>query len=327
MNEILVEARDLSVSYHTDRGRIDVVKNVNLQLGRGEAIGIVGESGSGKSTLVRALGGVLPPKSSEIRTGSLHIGDQDVTRLGEIGWSKLRGKKVGMVFQDPLSFLNPVRKVGKQIAEAIVAHDPEVNISARISELLKLMDLPERTADSYAHELSGGMRQRVLLAVALACRPEVLLADEPTTALDVTTQAEILELIRELRQELGMSLVLISHDLGVVSETCDSVNVMYHGEFIESGPVESVLGDPLHPYTQGLVASSKAERDENGMFATVKGDVVAPHVKIEGCPFRTRCEFVFDPCTEHPPITVKGDATVRCWLHELPRTEKVEVNA
>lgn len=278
MNQTLVEARDVSISYHTDRGRVDVVKHVNLKLGRGEAIGIVGESGSGKSTLVRSLGGLLPPKVSEIRTGSLHIGDQDVTRLSESGWAKLRGQRVGMVFQDPLSFLNPVRKIGKQIEEAIVAHDPDVNIRARINELLGLMDLPVRTADSYAHELSGGMRQRVLLAIALACRPEVLLADEPTTALDVTTQAEILELIRELRRELGMSLILISHDLGVVSETCDEVNVMYKGEFVETGTVTDVLVNPLHPYTQGLLASSKVERNEKGLFVTITGEIDAPHV-------------------------------------------------
>ena len=285
MNQSLIEARDVSISYHTDHGRVDVVKHVSLKLGKGEAIGIVGESGSGKSTLVRALGGLLPPKVSEIRTGSLHVGDQDVTKLSESGWAKLRGQRVGMVFQDPLSFLNPVRRIRVQIAEAIRAHDPETEIRPRINELLGLMDLPERTADAYAHELSGGMRQRVLLAVALACRPEVLLADEPTTALDVTTQAEILELIRTLRSELGMSLVLISHDLGVVSETCDRVNVMYHGEFVETGPTEKVLGTPLHPYTQGLLASSRVQRDANGMFVTITGEVDAPpvhHDELEG---------------------------------------------
>jgi oligopeptide/dipeptide ABC transporter ATP-binding protein len=314
--DALVEARDLSVSYHTDRGQVDVVKKVSLKLAPGEAIGIVGESGSGKSTLVRALGGVLPPKNSEITNGSLQVGGRDVTKLSETGWAKLRGNKVGMVFQDPLSFLNPVRRVGAQISEAITAHDPATSVRPRVKELLSLMGLPERVASAYPHELSGGMRQRVLLAIALACRPEVLLADEPTTALDVTTQAEILDLIRNLRLELGMSLILISHDLGVISETCDRVHVMYHGEFIESGTIESVLGKPLHPYTQGLVASSRVARDENGLFATVRGDVVAPHVKIEGCPFRTRCTHAFDACTDHPPAMVMGESTVKCWLRE-----------
>lgn len=258
MNQSLIEARDVSISYHTDHGRVDVVKHVSLKLGKGEAIGIVGESGSGKSTLVRALGGLLPPKVSEIRTGSLHVGDQDVTKLSESGWAKLRGQRVGMVFQDPLSFLNPVRRIRVQIAEAIRAHDPETEIRPRINELLGLMDLPERTADAYAHELSGGMRQRVLIAIALAKRPGLIIADEPTTALDVTVQAKVLESLDQSVTELGTSLIMISHDLAVVAELCDRVYVMLNGRIVESGPTREVFVNPREPYTEALLKSVRS---------------------------------------------------------------------
>jgi len=225
-----------------------------------------------------------------------------------------------MVFQDPLSFLNPVMRIGRQIEESVARHDPAADRGARVAELLRLVKLPEAASRSYPHELSGGMRQRALLAIALGCRPSLLIADEPTTALDVTTQAEILELLRELQMTLGMALLLISHDLGVVSSACDKVYIMYAGRTVEWGPTRAVFARPLHPYTARLLEAGKSIRNAQGRFVTIEGEVPDLSELGAGCPFAPRCPSRLSRCDqEMPPArTLPGDAAraARCWALE-----------
>jgi ABC-type dipeptide/oligopeptide/nickel transport system ATPase component len=239
----------------------------------GESVALVGESGSGKSTVARAALGLLPARIARIEAGRLLIEGRDMASATEKQWERQRGHPVAMVFQDPLSYLNPVMRVGRQIAESVRRHDPGVkNVNARVAELLDLVRLSESVIRAHPHELSGGMRQRVLLAIALGCRPKLLIADEPTTALDVTTQAEILALLRDLRRRLGMAMLLISHDLGVVWEECERVYVMFRSRIVESGDTREVFTQPTHPYTAGLIQAAKAARNSDGRFATIEGE-------------------------------------------------------
>ena len=315
----IVSVTDLHFSYLRGGAVISALRGVSLAVQPGEAVGLVGESGSGKSTLARALLGLTNPRLSRIDRGRIDIDGQDVTGFGPQPWESLRGHPVAMMFQDPLTYLNPVMKVGRQIAESVRRHDPGADVGARVRELLGLVRLPESVANAYAHELSGGMRQRALLAVALGCRPRVLVADEPTTALDVTTQTEIMALLADLRQRLGMAMLLISHDLGLVASACTRIYVMYAGRTVEWGTTDGVFGAPAHPYTAGLLQSARVVRDAAGRFATIGGDVPNLARPIEGCPFRPRCAFAFEPCVRMPdPVRVPGDGAheVRCWFVE-----------
>jgi ABC-type dipeptide/oligopeptide/nickel transport system ATPase component len=236
-------------------------------------VALVGESGSGKSTVARASLGLLPPRIARIEAGSLLIAGREMAAATEREWEQMRGYPAAMVFQDPLSYLNPVMRVGKQIAESVRRHDPaNRDVAGRVAELLDLVRLRESVIRAYPHELSGGMRQRVLLAIALGCRPKLLIADEPTTALDVTTQAEILALLRDLRQRLGMAMLLISHDLGVVWEESERVYVMFRSRIVEQGSTREVFSRPGHPYTAGLIQAAKAARNSDGRFATIEGE-------------------------------------------------------
>jgi oligopeptide/dipeptide ABC transporter ATP-binding protein len=312
----LVEISDLHLSYTVQRATIQASRGASLTIAPGEAVGLVGESGSGKSTLARALLGLNDPKNTRIDSGSITVDGTDVTNFDEREWRPLRGSSLSMVFQDPLSFLNPVMRIDRQIVEAIPKSMRAEGISERVDELLRLVKLPEAARRSYPHELSGGMRQRVLLAIALASKPKLLVADEPTTALDVTTQAEIMDLLGELRQRLGMAMLLISHDLGLVSKACERIYVMYAGRTVEWGPGSAILKAPAHPYTKGLFDSARALRLPNGLFATIGGDVPNLAHKIEGCPFRMRCPLAMPRCTTMSPATeVLGQdgQWVRCW--------------
>jgi oligopeptide/dipeptide ABC transporter ATP-binding protein len=311
----LLQVDHLQVAYKTRRGTIKAVEDVSLRLAEGEAVGIVGESGSGKSTVARTLLGLLPRDVGKVVGGRMTIAGRDVTNLNEKGWETIRGNPIAMVFQDPLSFLNPVMRIGNQIAESVKRHDPAANVGQRVEELLDLVKLPTSSRHSYAHQLSGGMRQRVLLAIALGCRPRLLVADEPTTALDVTTQAEIMALLRELQKKLNMGLLMISHDLGTIATACERVYVMYAGRTIEWGPTRQVFGRPAHPYTTGLLRASRADRDENQRFVTIGGNVPNLAEPIVGCPFAPRCPYVFDKCREAMPdaFTIPPDQTARCW--------------
>jgi ABC-type dipeptide/oligopeptide/nickel transport system ATPase component len=269
----LLQTESLSIEYRGQSGSVLAVQDVSMLVRAGESVALVGESGSGKSTVARAALGLLPPRTARLAGGRLLIEGRDVTAFTQKQWEQLRGHPVAMVFQDPLSFLNPVMRVGRQIAESVERHDRgAADVTARVAELLDLVRLPVSTIRAYPHELSGGMRQRVLLAIALGCRPKLLIADEPTTALDVTTQAEILALLRDLRQRLGMAMLLISHDLGVVWEECERVYVMLRSWIVESGDTRQVFAQPSHAYTVGLIKAAKAARNADGRFETIEGE-------------------------------------------------------
>jgi ABC-type dipeptide/oligopeptide/nickel transport system ATPase component len=268
-----LQIESLSIEYRVPSGTVLAAQDVSMLVHEGESVALVGESGSGKSTIARAALGLLPPRSAHVSGGRLLVEGCDVTAYTEKQWERLRGHPMAMVFQDPLSFLNPVMRVGRQIAESVERHDGGTrDVTARVAELLDLVRLPGSTIRAYPHELSGGMRQRALLAVALGCRPKLLIADEPTTALDVTTQAEILALLRDLRRSLSMAMLLISHDLGVVWEECERVYVMLRGRIVESGVTREVFAAPTHPYTAGLIKAAKAARNAEGRFETIEGE-------------------------------------------------------
>jgi ABC-type dipeptide/oligopeptide/nickel transport system ATPase component len=269
----LLQTEALTIAYTSRGTRVVAVQDVALVVHAGESVALVGESGCGKTTVARALLGLLPERIARIESGRILIEGQDVAASTQAQWEQLRGHPVAMVFQDPLSYLNPVMRVGRQIAESVRRHDRSTaDVPARVAELLALVRLPATTVRSYPHELSGGMRQRVLLAIALGCRPRLLVADEPTTALDVTTQAEILALLRDLRQRLGMAMLLISHDLGVVHDACERVYVMFRSRIVESGATREVFAWPQHGYTAGLIKAAKAARNSEGRFETIEGE-------------------------------------------------------
>jgi ABC-type dipeptide/oligopeptide/nickel transport system ATPase component len=269
----LLQTDALRVVYRSRNGDVAAVQDVSIIVREGESVALVGESGSGKSTVARAMLGLLPERIARIESGRIVLDGRDVTAFTDTQWQSVRGHPVAMVFQDPLSYLNPVMRIGKQIAESVRRHDASTkDVPARVAELLDLVRLPATSVRSYPHELSGGMRQRVLLAIALGCRPKLLIADEPTTALDVTTQAEILTLLRDLRKHLGMAILLISHDLGVVWEECERVYVMFRSRIVESGTTREVFANPAHAYTAGLIKAAKAARNSEGRFETIEGE-------------------------------------------------------
>ena len=322
----LLQVERLRLSYHTPRGMVCAIEDASLEVRAGEAVGLVGESGSGKSSLARAVLGLLPAHVARIDGGKIAIGGRDVTHATERDWERLRGHPVAIVFQDPLSYLNPVMRIGRQIAESVERHDPEADPKTRVTELLDLVKLPSTCIRAYPHELSGGMRQRALLAMALGCRTRLLVADEPTTALDVTTQAEILALLDELRQRFGMALLLISHDLAVVAAACERVYIMYAGRTVEGGDRRAVFSRPAHPYTSGLLQAAVAARDAQGRFVTIEGDVPKLTSQTTGCPFTARCDLATEQCArEMPPYFDRGDGPehrVRCW--ESPSEKRSE---
>lgn len=314
--EPFVRINDLRLSYVSRHSNVQAIRGASLTIAPGEAVGLVGESGSGKSTLARTLLGLNKAEIARIDSGSIQVEGKELSGYSQRQWQKMRGNPLAMVFQDPLAYLNPVMRIERQIAESVIRHDPKANRSARIAELLALVKLPPSVQRSYPHELSGGMRQRVLLAIALACRPRLLVADEPTTALDVTTQAEIMVLLRELREKLGMAMLLISHDLGLVSVACERIYVMYAGRTVEQGHSADIMGNPLHPYTRGLFDSARALRLPNGRFATIGGEVPNLAHSVEGCPFRPRCPLASDTCRDLPEMTAVAeypDRFIRCW--------------
>ena len=271
--QMLLRTEALQISYRSRRETVIAVRDTSITVREGESVALVGESGSGKSTLARAMLGLLPEKTAHIDSGRILIEDRDVTAYSQNQWEKLRGHPIAMVFQDPLSYLNPVLRIGRQVAESVIRHDPKArDVAGRVGELLELVRLPAALSRSYPHELSGGMRQRVLLAIALGCRPKLLIADEPTTALDVTTQAEILTLLKDLRQRLGMAMLLISHDLGVVWQESERAYVMFRSRIVEEGTTRDLLSSPQHPYTAGLIKAAKVERNSRNRFETIEGE-------------------------------------------------------
>lgn len=265
--EKVLEVKDLNISFHTFSGEVQAIRGVSFDLLKGETLAIVGESGSGKSVTTKSIMRLLPPGNSEIKSGEILFGDKDIAKLSEREMQKVRGKEISMIFQDPMTSLNPTMKIGKQIMEPILRHHKisKKDAKARAIELLDLVGIPNPAArfDQYPHQFSGGMRQRVVIAIALACDPKVLIADEPTTALDVTIQAQILELMKSLQEKINTSIIFITHDLGVVANVADRVAVMYGGKIVEVGTVDEIFYNPQHPYTWGLL-SSMPDLDSRG---------------------------------------------------------------
>ena len=321
MSEPLLKVEDLKVRFNTDEGIVKAVEGISFELSAGETLGIVGESGSGKSVANLTILGLTRSPNAEI-SGRIMFGGNDLVEMTADDLREVRGNQISMIFQDPLSSLHPFYKVGKQLVEAIQVHRDVSNADAmaRAVELLGLVGIPdpERRAGEYPHEFSGGMRQRAMIAMALTNDPQLLIADEPTTALDVTTQAQILRLLERLRQEFGMAMIMITHDLGVVAEVADRVQVMYAGQVVESGTLEQIFYDPQHPYTWGLLGSlTRIDKPRTARLAQIAGQPPSLISLPEGCHFRDRCPHAFNRCTQAPPLEQRVSQqghTDRCWL-------------
>ncbi|CAJ1002924.1 MULTISPECIES: ABC transporter ATP-binding protein [Bacillales] len=319
--ERILEVKDLHVSFHTYAGEVKAVRGVNFYVNKGEAVAIVGESGCGKSVTAQTLMKLIPMPPGEIKKGEIIFNGENIVNKSNKEMEAIRGKDIGMIFQDPMTSLNPTLTVGNQIMEGLIKHQKmtRADARARAIELLNMVGIPqpEKRVDQYPHEFSGGMRQRAMIAIALACSPKLLIADEPTTALDVTIQAQILDLMKELQKKTGTSIILITHDLGVVAEMCDRVIVMYAGKVIETGTVDDIFYNPQHPYTKGLLRSVPRldlNRDEplTPIFGTPP-DLLRPPV---GCGFTARCESAMRVCQEYDPELKDISSTQRaaCWL-------------
>jgi peptide/nickel transport system ATP-binding protein len=327
----ILEVRDLHTQFNTLDGVVRAVDGVSFDVARGETLGIVGESGCGKSVTALSILRLIPPETGRIAQGSIRFEGNELTALSEEQMKGLRGHRISMIFQEPMTSLNPVLTVGTQIAENVVRHlgVPWSAARDRAREMLDLVRIADakRRLDEYPHQLSGGMRQRVMIAMALSCDPQVLIADEPTTALDVTIQAQILDLMLELKEKTGTAIVLITHDLGVVAETTERVVVMYAGRKVEEAPVEVLFENPLHPYTRGLMRAIPrldVEADAAGTrprLQEIPGLVPSLTRPIVGCAFAPRCEFATDRCRlEAPPVVDVGSGhTVACWEVERVR--------
>ncbi|WP_313893638.1 ABC transporter ATP-binding protein [Psychrobacillus sp.] len=321
--KVILEVKDLQTSFFTDDGVIASVDYVDFNIKEGEILGIVGESGCGKSVTSLSIMGLVPSPPGKITNGQILFKGKDLTKLSEREMRKVRGNDVAMIFQEPMTSLNPLFTIGNQLTEAVTLHKKDWSkkqAHARAVEMMKLVGLPraEELMKEYPHQLSGGMRQRVMIAMALVCEPQVLIADEPTTALDVTIQAQILKLMRELNERLNTAVLLITHDLGVVAETCERVVVMYAGKVVEEGTVETIFNNPEHPYTKGLIASVPDMRYKKQRLYSIQGSVPKPGTIKLGCRFAARCESAFGRCTEeNPPLyqTSKGHQT-RCFLYD-----------
>jgi oligopeptide/dipeptide ABC transporter ATP-binding protein len=318
MSENLLELRNLVTKFKSQDGTFTAVNGVSLSVAPGESVGIVGESGCGKSVTAMSVMRLLkaPPAIIE---GEVLFEGRDLLKLDKKAMQGIRGNEIAMIFQEPMTSLNPVYTCGRQIEEAIRFHQGLDKAAAR-EKTIQILDmvgipLPAQRADEYPHQLSGGMRQRVMIAMALSCHPKLLIADEPTTALDVTIQAQIMELIKALRAELGMALILITHDLGVVADMTDRVIVMYAGDVVEEADVRSVFKDPLHPYTQGLLASIPKLSGAKGPLHVIEGVVPSPNEMPKGCRFAPRCDRCMARCVqERPPLKTIHGHSVRCWL-------------
>ncbi|HHU73311.1 MAG TPA: ABC transporter ATP-binding protein [Clostridiales bacterium] len=332
MNENLLEVKDLHVSFFTYAGEVKAVRGVSYNLKPGEVLGIVGESGSGKSVSSYGLMGIIP-EPGKVIGGSILFDGQEITELSEQELLKIRGRDIGMIFQDPMTSLNPVYTVGNQIDETLRKHtdlDKEQR-KERMIELFTLVGInqPEKRINQYPHEFSGGMRQRVMIAMALACNPKLLIADEPTTALDVTIQAQILELMKELKNKINMSIIFITHDLGVIADICDRVAVMYAGNIVETGTIDEIFYSPKHPYTWGLLKSiPKLNTEEHERLIPIEGNPVDLINPPKGCAFAPRCKHCMKICLNNvPPVyqVSEGHKTL-CWLAIKEEYEKEATN-
>ena len=317
MAEKLLEIKNLSVEYRADEATIYAVNGVNLSLEKGEALGLVGETGAGKTTIAKSIMRILPPAQAHITAGEIIYEGHDLLALKEKEMQKVRGNKIAMIFQDPMTALNPVETVGFQIAESIKQHNKISRIEAhdRAGDMLELVGIPRERFTDYPHQFSGGMKQRVVIAMALACNPELLLADEPTTALDVTIQAQVLDMMRDLKAKLGTSVILITHDFGVVADFCSSVAVTYAGEIIERGSVDRIFNNPSHPYTQGLFNSLPSLEATSRRLKPIKGLMPDPSDLPDGCRFCERCDYAEERCAKAAPevVEIEPGHFVKCY--------------
>jgi peptide/nickel transport system ATP-binding protein len=316
--ENILEIKDLVVKYHTDDAVIHAVNGVNLTVKKGETIGLVGETGAGKTTIARSILRILQTPPAKIWGGEIIFKDEDIMQKTEKEMRKIRGNQIAMIFQDPMTALNPIERVGFQIAEAIGLHNKISRAEAerRACDMLEMVGIPMERYDEYPHQFSGGMKQRVVIAMALACNPKLLLADEPTTALDVTIQAQVLEMMQSLKEKLDTSVILITHDLGVVAQSCDSVAVVYAGEIVEHGTAEHIFDHTAHPYTIGLFNSLPKLDSTEPRLKPIKGLMPDPTNLPKGCSFCERCPEAIEKCAEKSPgvTEVAPGHFVKCFL-------------
>jgi oligopeptide/dipeptide ABC transporter ATP-binding protein len=324
-DDALLEVDDLSVQFHLSRGSVDAVNHLSFKVRQGSAFGIVGESGSGKSVTALTVMGLLASPPGRVESGRILYRGEDLLRKTRDEMREYRGRNISMVYQDPMTALNPVLRIGFQIAETLMVHEglPRAEAEQKAVDLMRATGIPEpeKRARGYPHQFSGGMRQRVVIAMALANNPDLLIADEPTTALDVITQAQILALLKSLQKERNMTVVLITHDLGIVAEFCDEVLVMYAGHGMEIGTTRDIFLDPQHPYTKGLLNSITRVEKNVGRLQSIPGeipDLIHPPV---GCRFNPRCPYVFEKCRvqEPPAFPTPTGGMSKCWLLETPR--------
>jgi peptide/nickel transport system ATP-binding protein len=320
MAEKILQISGLSVEYRTQDGVVHAVENLSLMLEKGETLGLVGETGAGKTTTALSIMRLVPNPPGVVTAGTIDYKGKDFLKESEESMQRIRGNKVSMIFQDPMTSLNPVLPVGFQIAEGLALHQKlgKAEAEKRAGDMLELVGIPRERSTDYPHQFSGGMRQRVGIAIALACNPELLIADEPTTALDVTIQAQVLDLMKKLRAELGTSMILITHDLGIVAEACDKVAIMYAGSVVEHADVNSLFTEPKHPYTQGLMGSIPSLDEEVTRLKPIKGLMPDPTKLPSGCKFHPRCPKAAPICAERVPAMtkLKDGHEVSCLIYE-----------
>ena len=320
-NDLVLDIENLSVRFATEDGVVNAVNGLDLRIEKGKAIGLVGETGAGKTTTALSILRLVPDPPGVVDCDKLEVNGQDILSMSAKELEKVRGKEVSMIFQDPMTALNPVFTVGDQIAESISIHENISMVEAQklAVGMLELVGIPGERAGDYPHQFSGGMKQRVVIAIALACHPQLLIADEPTTALDVTIQAQVLDLMKNLRKQYQTSLIMITHDLGIVAEICDEVAVMYAGNVVEQGTLEDVFNHTMHPYTEGLFNSLPNVNDRKSKLKPIPGLMPDPTALPEGCPFHPRCQYATEACRQVQEKRYVSDTHfIRCCAYDRP---------
>ena len=317
MDHNLLEIKDLYVQYTTDGRAVEAVNGITITVKKGDTLGLVGETGAGKTTTALAIMGLVPDPPGKVTSGEILLNGENLQKKSEKELLTIRGKEIQMIFQDPMTSLNPVLPVGDQIREVILLHEKlsKAEATHKACQMLELVGIPAERYDEYPHQFSGGMKQRVIIAIALACNPKLLIADEPTTALDVTIQAQVLEMMRDLKEKYGTAMILITHDLGVVAEVCNNVAIMYAGQIVESGTLDDIYSDPQHPYTIGLFRSIPDLTSKQRRLEIIPGIMPDPSNLPKGCNFCTRCQYATERCKqEKPPVAqLSKSHAVLCW--------------
>ena len=326
-NEVLLDIKNLTVNYKTRKGNVEAVNNISLTINKGETIGLVGETGAGKTTTALAIMRLLPVPPAVVPNGEIFFDGEDILKINEKDMKKIRGEKISMIYQDPMTALNPIMTVGEQIVEMIRLHSKctaaEANV--RACEMLEMVGIPAARFSEYPHQFSGGMKQRVVIAIAIACNPELLIADEPTTALDVTIQAQVLSMMRALKKKLNSSLLLITHDLGVVASMCEKIAAMYAGHIVEYGTTDEIFYSPSHEYTKGLINSiPRLDLETKEKLVPIEGQPVDMLNPPAGCPFAPRCRSCMKVCLNRMPPKTQLSEThyTNCWLRQKEEFER-----